>query len=51
MSYTSRMYFNVEYGYNFFIVTNNTSQYRPDASDATATAFLRTLFEAEDAAE
>lgn len=51
MSYTSRMYFNVEYGYNFFIVTNNTPQYRPDASDATATAFLRTLFEAEDAAE
>lgn len=49
-SYTSYMYFNEEYGYNFYIVTGNTSSYRLDITTQTSTAFLRTLFEAVDAA-
>ena len=49
--YTSRMFFCPEYGYNFFIVTNNTPRFNPNLTDMTATIFLRTLFEAVDAAE
>lgn len=44
--YTARMYFNEEYGYNFFIVSGNTPLFRPDLTDQTCTAFLNTLFQA-----
>lgn len=46
--YTARMYFNKEYGYNFFIVTNKTPRFRPDLTEQISTAFLRTLFQAVD---
>lgn len=50
LHYTSRMFFSEEYGYNFFIVTGNTPTFRPDSTERAYAAFLRTLFEAVDAA-
>lgn len=49
-AYTVRMYFTEEYGYNFFIVTSNISEYRTDLTEKVKTDFLRTLFNAVDAA-
>ncbi len=49
-TYGSQMYFNEEYGFNLFLVTNQATAYRQDITDKTFTVFLRTLFEAVDAA-
>lgn len=49
-SYTSKLYFNEEYGYQLFVVTNKTNPYNPQVTDKTADALLKTLFEAVDAA-
>ena len=49
-SYTSKLYFNEEYGYQLFVVTNKTNVYKPQATDNTANTLLKTVFEAADAA-
>ncbi len=47
--YTSRTYFNEEYGYQLFVATNNTTQYNTNITDKTTDALLRILFESVDA--
>lgn len=49
-SYTSKLYFNEEYGYQLFVVTNKTNVYKPQVTDNTANTLLKTVFEAADAA-
>lgn len=49
--YTSRTYFNEEYGYQLFVVNNKTPLFNSTITDKIGDALLRTLFEAVDAAQ
>ena len=49
--YTSRTYFNKEYGYQLFVVNNKTPLFNSTITEKTGDDLLRTLFEAVDAAQ
>lgn len=50
LGYTSRMFFSEEYGYNFYMVTGKTPQFRPSLTSQASRDFLNILFQAVEAA-
>ena len=48
-TYTSEVYFNEEYGYQLFLVTNKASPYNVGITGKVKDALLKTVFEAADA--
>ncbi len=46
--YTAYMYLNEEYGYNLYVVTGNTPQFRPDLTQNVSAELLRILYTATD---
>ena len=49
-TYTSQLYFNEEYGYQLFVITNKTNTFKPQVTDQTTNALLKAIFEAADTA-
>lgn len=49
-NFASVMYFNEEYGFQLYMNTSEATMYSADVTQKTCTAFLRTLFQAVDAA-